>query len=72
MDPEAGGRAVSATEARAAYIAGGTASTVVNRLQPIGGLTLSSESRARILTGIRDLLVPEIEQALEQEQAGTR
>jgi hypothetical protein len=61
---------VSATEARAAYIAGHAAEALITRLQLTDGLTLSLGSQGRILTGLRDLLVPEIAQALEQEQAG--
>jgi hypothetical protein len=61
---------VSATQARASYIAGQAAAALITRLQLTDGLTLSLPSQGRILTGLRDLLAPEIRQALEQEQAG--
>jgi hypothetical protein len=63
---------VSATEARAAYVAGLLAAAAITRLQLTYALTISPESQSRIIIGLRDLLVPEITLALEQGQAAAR
>jgi hypothetical protein len=63
---------VSATEARAAYVAGLLAAATITRLQLTYAFAISPESQARIITGLRDLLVPEITQAMEREEAATR
>lgn len=60
--------AAVAIDAQAAYIAGHAAGELLLRVQVLAMVTLTDDAKARILTALRDLLVPEIATALRQQE----